>query len=50
MYSQPHNNMVFIGGDAIYFANQVKNPIFAICNPVLMGLALIAEKFYEGNL
>lgn len=36
------NITVFTGGDANYFAKRMKNCIFAVCNLVLMGLALIA--------
>ena len=36
------NISVFTGGDANYFAKRMKNCIFAVCNLVLMGLALIA--------
>ena len=38
----PDNVTVFTGGDANYFAKRMKNSIFAVCNLVLMGLALIA--------
>lgn len=38
----PENVAVFTGGDANYFAKRMKNSIFAVCNLVLMGLALIA--------
>ena len=38
----PDNVTVFTGGDAIFFAKRMKNSIFAVCNLVLMGLALIA--------
>lgn len=48
--SKPENIVVFTGGDAIYFVNKLKNSIFVICNLVLMGLALVAEKYYESNL
>ena len=41
----PENIAVFTGGDAIYFAKRVKKPIFVVCNLVLMGLALVAEKY-----
>ncbi len=44
----PDNILVFTGGDAIYFAKRMKNSIFAVCNLVLMGLALITEH-YEGK-
>ena len=40
----PDNMVVFTGGDAIYFANRMKNSIFVVCNLVLMGLALIADE------
>ena len=40
----PEHVIVFTGGDAIYFANRMKNSIFVICNLVLMGLALIADE------
>ena len=40
----PDNMVVFTGGDAIYFAKRMKNPIFVVCNLVLMGLALIADR------
>ena len=33
-------------GDALYFAKRMKNSIFAVCNLVMMGLALIADKYY----
>lgn len=36
---------VFTGGDAFYFAGKMKRPIFAVCNLVLKGLALIACHF-----
>ena len=42
-YSENIN--VFTGGDAIYFAKRMKNSIFAVCNLVLMGLALIAVEY-----
>lgn len=48
--ARPENIVVFTGGDAIYFVNKLKNSIFVICNLVLMGLAIIAEKYYESNL
>lgn len=43
----PENINVFTGGDAIYFAKKMKISIFAVCNLVLMGLSIIAEKYYE---
>ena len=43
----PDKKAVFTGGDALYFAKKMKNPIFVICNLVMMGLALIAEKDAE---
>ena len=42
MSHHPEKTVVFTGGDAIYFAKQMKNSIFVVCNLVLMGLALIA--------
>lgn len=41
----PDNIAIFTGGDAIYFAKRTKNSIFVICNLVLMGLALVADKY-----
>ena len=41
------NIAVFTGGDAIYFAKRMKNSIFAVCNLVLTGLAVIAHSNYE---
>lgn len=41
----PENIAVFTGGDAIYFAKRTKNSIFVVCNLVLMGLALIADRY-----
>lgn len=43
----PENVAVFTGGDANYFAKRMKNSIFAVCNLVLMGLALIAEEYED---
>lgn len=40
---KPDNIIVFTGGDANYFAKRIKNSIFAVCNLVLIGLALIAD-------
>ena len=45
MSHNPENINVFTGGDAIYFAKRMKNSIFAVCNLVLMGLALIAIEY-----
>jgi len=36
---------VFTGGDAIYFAEKLKSPIFVVYNLVLMGLARVAENY-----
>lgn len=41
----PENMAIFTGGDSIYFAKRTKNSIFVISNLVLMGLALIVEKY-----
>ena len=43
----PEHDLVFTGGDAIYFAKRMKNSIFVVCNLVLMGLALIAVRYGE---
>ena len=39
--------VVFTGGDANYFAKQMKSSIFVICNLVLMGLALMADEYAQ---
>ncbi len=44
---RPDDVVIFTGGDANYFAKWMKNSIFAICNLVLMGLAIIAEEYEE---
>jgi type III pantothenate kinase len=41
----PENIVVFTGGDANYFAKRMKSSIFAICNLVLMGLAIMADEY-----
>lgn len=43
--THPDHMVVFTGGDAIYFAKRMKNSIFVISNLVLMGLALIADRY-----
>ena len=43
----PENIAVFTGGDANYFAKRMKSSIFAICNLVLMGLALMADEYAQ---
>jgi len=48
--SHPDNVVIFTGGDAIYFAKRMKNSIFAICNLVLMGLALITNEYEKENI
>lgn len=45
----PEKIAVFTGGDALYFAKRMKNSIFAVCNLVLMGLALIADDYVGKN-
>ncbi len=45
MSENPENISVFTGGDAIYFAKRMKNSIFVVCNLVLMGLAIIADRY-----
>lgn len=47
MALHPENMFIFTGGDAIYFAKRTKSSIFVICNLVLMGLALIADRNEE---
>ncbi len=44
-YIAKNNNciIIFTGGDAIYFAEKLKNPIFVVYNLVLIGLSKIAE-------
>ena len=49
MALHPENVVIFTGGDAIYFAKRMKNSIFVVCNLVLMGLALIADRYEENN-
>ena len=46
-YTKQYSNHIhiFTGGDAIYFAEKVKKPIFVVYNLVLMGLARIAENY-----
>ena len=36
---------VFTGGDAAYFADRVKSPVFVVSNLVMMGLASITEDY-----
>ena len=43
--AHPDHMAVFTGGDANYFAKRMKNSIFVISNLVLMGLALIADRY-----
>ena len=45
--SAPENVAVFTGGDANNFAKRMKNSNFAVCNLVLMGLALIADEYAQ---
>ena len=44
----PAHKTVFTGGDAFYFAEKFKSPIFVVPNLVLVGLALIAD-YYAQN-
>ena len=46
----PDNMVVFTGGDANYFAKRMKSSIFAICNLVLMGLALMADEYVQDKV
>lgn len=41
----PGYNFIFTGGDAIFFAEKLKSPIFAVCNLVLIGLSQIANTY-----
>ncbi|MBO4476294.1 MAG: type III pantothenate kinase [Bacteroidales bacterium] len=50
MRSNPENVVIFTGGDAIYFASQMKNPIFVVCNLGLMGLAIITDEYVRKNI
>ena len=43
------NITVFTGGDANFFAKRMKNCIFAVCNLVLMGLAIVAFEYGKNN-
>ena len=45
--NNPESTVVFTGGDAFYFVKKMKNSIFAVCNLVLMGLALTAGEYAE---
>ena len=45
MRTYPDYIAIFTGGDANFFADKTKNPIFAICNLVLIGLAYIANNY-----
>ncbi len=49
MSCNPENIAVFTGGDAIYFAKRMKNSIFVVCNLVLIGLALMADRYDRKN-
>ena len=49
LFDNSENISVFTGGDANYFAKRMKNCIFAVCNLVLMGLALIAFEYDQRN-
>ncbi|MCQ2148797.1 MAG: type III pantothenate kinase [Bacteroidales bacterium] len=46
----PGNVVVFTGGDAIYFVKRMKSSIFAVCNLVLIGLAIITDDNVEKRL
>ncbi len=43
----PDNIVVFTGGDANFFAKRMKNSIFVVSNLVLMGLAIIADRYVK---
>ncbi len=46
-YMDKYNDhfFIFTGGDANYFAEKVKKPIFVVYNLVLMGLAHVAKDY-----
>lgn len=48
--SKADNIILFTGGDANYFAEKMKFSIFAICNLVLIGLALIIDEYGKENI
>ena len=48
--SNPGNVLIFTGGDAIYFAQQMKKSIFVVCNLGLMGLAIITDEYVKKNI
>lgn len=43
MEKYPDHKVIFTGGDAFYFADKMKKPIFVICNLVLIGLSYLAQ-------
>jgi type III pantothenate kinase len=43
----PDRTIIFTGGDAIYFAERLKNSIFVVYNLVLMGLSHIAQHYAQ---
>lgn len=45
----PDNIVIFTGGDSNYFVKRIKKSIFAVCNLVLLGLALIADEYVRKN-
>ena len=47
--SNTGNVTIFTGGDAIYFAKRMKNPIFVVCNLVMMGLAILTDDYVRKN-
>lgn len=49
MHSRQDNINVFTGGDAVYFAELIKQPIFIVNNLVLKGLALITDEYEKKN-
>ena len=48
--SNQENVTIFTGGDAIYFAKRMKNPIFVVCNLVMMGLAILTDDYVGKNI
>ncbi len=48
--SNTDNVTIFTGGDAIYFAKKMKNPIFVVCNLVMMGLAILTDEYVREKI
>ena len=46
----PENIVIFTGGDAVYFARQMKYSVFVVPNMVLMGLAIMTEDYVRKHI